>query len=593
MRSVLRSRTVARFGLALLCVGLLAPLMPAGHAAPVEWVRDPAGDQAVTPGQLVVQPPAFGQADLRTLTLDQPDMATLVLSVTTTAPPTATSAIAIGFRVVRGPTSLPGSTASGAPFNLTIQGGQATGVTGAQVATEGATQHVTLPLSAIGAVGGDLLSDLVAQASDRDEGNAPPPFSQDDSSATDRAPDTGAAEEYTLARPAQAGNIAIQVVGGTVGSARDPSASFTGSTASVTSGTGLTLAARVAVANSGLDPDTVTLQGPQGGAGVSATVPAGQTATVEVPLLSDATIPSGNHTYAISATSALGDSATASLLLVVVPQPTPPVEERVPVPAGLGFLSPMVTAMGLHKLFGDFAELAFLLFVALLAVLVGFLALSLARSPWVKARVTPSLAVAAPGGVAEFRIQLASAKARVDKARAVLKSAGTWTASLVRRGEPQPAGHVELRGEGSEGVLRVRVPPTARPKDRQSVEVDIVPVDADGTEHPERAQHAKVTVQASVPMSASGAGMVRGADIRLASVRHEPPRPLPGGAVSTTATIQNAAAVPAHLRVVLVVDGKPTSEDRVEVPAGGQVDATLPWTAGSGKNQVKVQVFLA
>jgi hypothetical protein len=582
-------RQVAAALLALLCC------VPPAAAVPLEWVRDAAGDQSVQAGELVVQPPAFGQVDLRTLAIDQPDMGRLVLSVTTTSPPTATSTVSLGFRVVRGPQSLPSSTASGAAYNLTLRGGQAAGVEGATVVVEGATQHLTLPLSAIGAVGGDLLAGLVATASDRDEGSAPPPVQQDDSSATDRAPDTGTARDYTFARPAQVGRISLTVLGGTVASDRDEAQEFTGAAASVSHGAGVRLVARVQVANAGIDPDTVTVQGPQGEPGATATVPAGGSATLEVPVLSGAeAVPSGTQTYALSATSTLGATASATLALTVVPQPTLAAPAaREPVPAGLGFLSPLVTAMGLDRMFGSYAELAFLLFVALLAVLLGFLALSVARSPWVKARVTPSLAVAAPGGIAEFRIQLSSAKARVQKARAVLKSAGDWTASMVRRGQPQPSSQVELTEAGSEGYLRVRVPATARPKDRQSVEFDIVPVDQDGTEHPERAQHAKVTVQASVPMSASGAGMVRGADIRLASVRHEPPRPLPGGAVATTATIRNAAVVPAHLRVVLVVDGKPTAEDRVEVPAAGEASVSLPWTAGSGMNQVKVQVFLA
>jgi hypothetical protein len=138
-----------------------------------------------------------------------------------------------------------------------------------------------------------------------------------------------------------------------------------------------------------------------------------------------------------------------------------------------------------------------------------------------------------------------------------------------------------------DGILRVQVPPDASGKDSETLELDVVPVDDEGGEHASHRARAKVTVQATP------AGYASTRDIQLVEVRHDPPSPRAGATVTTTATIRNAGSSPAALRVVLQLDGKAVAEDRAELGAHATRPVVLAWTAGVGKNQVKVQVFLA
>ena len=54
-----------------------------------------------------------------------------------------------------------------------------------------------------------------------------------------------------------------------------------------------------------------------------------------------------------------------------------------------------------------------------------------------------------------------------------------------------------------------------------------------------------------------------------------------------------AGILPAALRVVLSIDGRPEAEQAVEVPAGGAVDVVLRWRAEAGRNVVRLQAFPA
>jgi hypothetical protein len=296
----------------------------------------------------------------------------------------------------------------------------------------------------------------------------------------------------------------------------------------------------------------------------------------------------GKMEFSFTATGLSGKSVTGALLTIL--PPPPPGHHAVP--DALKVLTPLVTSIGLDGALGNYAELALLLFFVLLAVVVVFLALFLVQTPWLRIAVEPRRALAMPGGVAEFRIRLDKARRGVASAKAVLRRA-PWSSAFRFRGPAPAVGSVTLDSANpAEGVLRVEVPPGTPSLERETVEFDIVPLDADGAEMPRHRARSHVTVQALQPAT-SDPRVPKARDIRLAAVRHEPPDPLPGGTVTTTATIHNDGSGPAALRVVLLVDGRPVVEERIEVAPRSTREAALPWTAGAGKNQVKVQVFLA
>src|SRR5258706_315752 len=77
------------------------------------------------------------------------------------------------------------------------------------------------PSSSIGASAGDVLGDLSVTAGDRDGGPTgggplPDNVPADDSSASDRAPDAGAAAAFTLRPPPFQSDLAAEVVGGEI-----------------------------------------------------------------------------------------------------------------------------------------------------------------------------------------------------------------------------------------------------------------------------------------------------------------------------------------------------------------------------------------
>ncbi|MEA3190609.1 MAG: hypothetical protein QOD77_1191 [Thermoplasmata archaeon] len=568
-------------------------------AAPVAVLSDPSGDQVVTAGPLADDIP-FDQVDLTAVTADLAG-SVLDLAITTSAPVTATERLTLRFTVDRGATSYANSTARGTPFTLTIATSGVTGAPGVNLTLDGNLLHLLVPMASIDAVGGDQLGNVTLTAADTSEGSAPDPVTQDDSSALDRAPDAGAAS-FTVPRPPIQAGVRLLAQGGTLRDAAGTTG-ITGASAT-TASANATLTFDLLVSNVGTDPDVVAIALPPKPAGVSdlrvnpqsIALTAGQVAPVTVtvqltgPAPRDLTIP-------VVATSARGGTSQVDLSIELTAVPPPPAKQRTPVPPALAFLTPLAEAVHLDDALGEYAELALLLFFLLLAVAVVFLALFLVRTPYVAVTVSPKRAVVTPGGSAEFRVEVSPRKRKVASARGVLHADGAgFLAALSmggsRRGLEESVDLAMPADDGPmEGTLRIQVPADATEKDRQTVEFNVVPLGEDGTPMSSHRGRAKVEVKAQP--TAKSAVYASARDIQLADVRHSPPSPRPGSQVATTATIHNDGSVPAQLRVVLQLDTKTVAEERIEVPPRGSRQVTLAWTAGAGRNQVKVQVFLA
>ncbi|MEK6985049.1 MAG: hypothetical protein AABX89_01530 [Candidatus Thermoplasmatota archaeon] len=573
--------------LAIVAVALLVALAPVGATShgTVSLVTDPADDQVVAPNPcLSTNQPAFEGADLLGITLSLvgdvagptlQDVYTLTIATTAAIPESQVTTLS--FQLSKGPTSLPTSAADGAVRTLTFQGTAPPGGKG-RVNTGPSGLSYSFEASDLGAVGGDLLHNVSAATSDLDEGALPAPLTQDDCTGSDRAPDSGAAGTFTFARPPVAGTLTLRLLGGTATLSSGP-VSFSGTTLELAEPP-QSLRLDLAVTNSGLDADRVELR--LGGATQTLQLAAG--ASENVALATNQTFPTGATTLTVMATSTLGGTAQSRLTLTVAP-PTPTAEREVK-PAGLAFLSPVATGLAFDNAFGSYAELALLLLLVLLIVAALFLAVTLTR-PWVRAHTDVGHVEAPPGATARVELVVDRLKRGVERARAVLRSSD-WPATLS--GGDGERG-VELGLDGST-TLEVRIPHGAAPKERARFELDLVPIAADGSERPDRAAHANVTVQAGLPTTPLGPGYVV-AGIQLAGVEHEPSRPRPGETVTTTATVRNGGSSPAPLRVALLVDGAPRAEARIQVPARSATLVPLTWVAGAGANQVKVQVFLA
>lgn len=608
----MRSSVAPTLAVSLLVAALLAATAPpaAGQGLSTIVLTDPAGDQGVTAGQLVVTAPEMGQVDILSLAAAAGD-ANLTLTLTTSAAVTATQTTTVSFKVERGPTSVDGSTASGETFTLSLTGATAvTGVEGATVAQTDTALALAMPLAAIGASGGDLVTTFTVATADTDEGSAPPPVTQDNTAATDDAAGSPT-PAFSIPRSAIQTGLVVEIVGGSVHqrAACRTSApclvfednAFTGDAAATSDGNA-TVRFDIKVTNTGTDADVVSLgiaQQPDAATAslerTSINLLHGEASTVALTLALDDR-GEGRLEVAVLATSTRGGAGSVQAKVDVdFPEP-PPVVQRTPVPEQLGFLTPMATSLGLDGALGEYAELALLAFFILVAVAVVFLVMFVTRTPWVRVQVTPKKVIVAPGGTAEFRLTVAPRRKRTFLARGTLRGeGGTWRAGLqIGKSERMPAGKpvdMALDAEAPDlmaGTIRVQVPHDAANYERETVEVDIVPLDDKGGEHPAHRATAKVVVEAA-PQS----GYASARDIQLAQVRHDPPAPRPGATVTTTATVHNAGGIVAALRVVLVLDGKPVIEERVEVPARGTSNVLLPWIAGAGKNQVKVQVFLA
>lgn len=352
---------------------------------PTYTLSDAADDQAVQLDPLIgdfVGEGGFQDIDIRSVsfyeTLQPPGggARTFAVAISVGAPIEDGASFTVGFVVARGPTSLPGSTATaaGKSFNLTALPSAA----GASVAV------VEVPLASLGAVGGDLLTNLTVASSRFDPGQFDPvPISQDDRTGTDQAPDAGTvAPAYTFFRPASASlwSVDITAVGATAGS-----------TATLPSDTEDTTVA-LTITNQGLDAEgysltvaadpplddppvfTLELRILDGGESETRTVPislAGVTGTVRL-----------TFTVTGERGGSGDDLATVTLRAAAIP-PT----ERQVVPAGLTFLTPAAEALGLDGAFGKFAELVLLALLVLLAILAIYLLLALAPST-VKAAAT-------------------------------------------------------------------------------------------------------------------------------------------------------------------------------------------------------------
>jgi hypothetical protein len=598
---------------ASLMVLLLAASL--GHAASAQGTTspsrvtllaaDPAGDPAVSKGPLAQNTPSFANVDILSVLAIQATGTTprqVEFDVNFSAPPTARQVVTFQFTLAKGPDSDPASTASGAEKTLTVTGTTVSGADGATATAGGNRLGLAIPYASIGASPGDVVSGLSVTARDHDGGttaNGPlgDPTAQDDSDGTDRAPDQGTAPAYTLTPPPFASSLLVTVTGGEITDG-DGTRSFSGPLVATRDGNA-TVRFDLTVTNLARGPDQVRLTTPGPEPELRFTVPEGP---VTIPAQGKALIsatarlvsaPPGTLSAAFQVDGLAGGArADATLVVQAVPA------GHHAIPAALSFLTPVVASLGLEGPLGDYAELAFLLVCALVAVVVLFLLLFLVQTPWLRVAVEPRRAVVVPGGAAEFRIRLDRARRGVASAKAVLRSApwasgfrfGRSPASTVPVGQP-----VDIRVDPDNpatGILRVQVPPGTASLDRATVEFDIVPVDAQGQDVPRHSARSHVTVQAVQPATTDPA-VPKARDIRLAAVKHEPPDPLPGGTVTTTATIHNVGALLAPLRIVLRVDGNAVVEQRIEVAPRSTRDVALPWTAGAGKNQVKVQVFLA
>jgi hypothetical protein len=591
----------------LLAVSLGAPAQ-AALSRTVVLATDPAGDQAIVGPQVVnpaAPPPNYRNVDVTAVLASQAtdlgNPTSFSFFVNFSAPPTARQSVVFQFDLAKGPDSAAGSTASGAAKSITVTGTTVTGADGATASGQGSQLVLTVPYRSIGASAGDVLENVVVTATDQDGGPTgggplPDNVPADDSSASDRAPDGGGGAPFTLQPPPFRSNLTATVAGGEVHEANGTRA-FAGPSATTRDGNA-TVRFDVRVANHARTADTVHLTAPAS-LRLQATLPdpvaiaAGAEATLSVTVQLRGA-PPGTLAPAFQVQGLQGGPVAPATPATIVVLPPPPPGHRA-IPAALGFLTPVVTGIGLDGALGDYAELAFLLFLVLMAVALVFLALFLVQTPWLRIAVEPRRALAVPGGVAEFRVRLDKARRGVAAAKAVLRRA-PWASAFRFRGGPPPEGVVGTvrldPANPAEGVLRVEVPPGTPSLERESFEFDIIPLDAEGAEMPRHRARSHVSVQALQPAT-SDPKVPKARDIRLAGVRHDPPDPLPGGTVTTTATIHNDGNAPAALRVVLLVDGKAVVEERIEVAARTTREAGLPWTAGAGKNQVKVQVFLA
>ena len=571
---------------AIVAVALLLAAAPAGATShgTVTLVTDPAGDQDVTNPCLDPDMPNFDGVDITAITIGPTDGAapngqeSYVLSIQTTGAATASQGIDLSLNITKGPQSLPGSTADGQAVTLFFRGTAPPFGFGQVEAGAGGLRYTFKP-SDLHAVGGDVLHILGVAAGDRTDGALPPPVTQDDCSGEDSV--GAGTTAFTFLRPPVASNLAVAVTGGKAFFANNTSIGFSGSFL-VMDEAPQRIVLDVRIENKGLDPDTVEVTARTSKATVL--VKPGAAETVALTLQGPFGVGTGTIGVFVKPSLPLavgGSQPNVAFTLTI--SPTPPVAEREVIPAGLAFLTPLATGVGLDGPLGSYAELAILLLALVLLVALLFLLATLSR-PWVKAHAETGHIVAPIGGSVQVELAVDRVRRGVQSVRAVLRQAG-WPATVG--GQPT----IDLPPDGR-AILRVEVPSGAVPKDRQTIEVDLVPIAADGSEHPSRAAHAKVTVQAGLPTTPMGPRYTV-AGIELAGVRHEPPQPRPGETVVTTATVRNGAASPAPLRVALTVDGQVRAERRIEVPARSAAEVPLDWVAGAGANQVKVQVFLA
>lgn len=581
-----------RLGLPILLLALAATAVAAQNT-PVVLITDDANDQAVTSGQLVVTPPDYDNVDLLEVAVQEADVdgnKTIQFLVTTSAAMTETQRITLRFGIEKGPTSLFESVATGKDYALVASPTTVTGATNATASTDGNVLTITVPLASLEATGGDLVANMTALSTDANTGQTTTTF--DDSSASDNAPNTGAAAPYTFNRVAPQAVLRLASEGGSI---LTGNATFSG-TAVTTEDQNADIRFDLRVFNDGTDPETVGLavQGaPQTGVNVilsraETTLLPGEDAAFNVVVRLANVL--NNTSVDVVATGSAGGSARMTLAVQVnAPSAT---SARTPVPAALGFLTPAVESLGLDGPLGAYAELALLAVLVLLLVVLIFLLLFLRRGPWVRVQLNPRHAVVAPGSVAQFQVEFVG-KGDDRSANARVEGEG-WPAGLSVADRSAAVGETlpiqAPKGQGLPGVVRVEVPHEAEPKTRRKIHIEATPV-VDGEEVPKRRGRATAIVQAG--LSGDGAADLDRLDVHLVGLQHDPVRPAAGATVVTTATLRNAGSAPARMRVVLLLDGKSAREERVEIAPDSSVEVRLPWTATAGSTKVKVQAFLA
>jgi len=367
-------------------LAILPPAAFAGTEAAPE-LTDPAGDQEVAAGPLIlpgVNDEAFDDVDLVAAwaeerasgcvgaTADTCPAATLV--VQTTAGWT-TGTMTVTFTVKQGPTSLPSSTASeaGTPFTLTVTGATVSGLANATVANGADGLRITLPLSKLGAVGGDLLADLGISTTRTDPGTVQG-ADQDDQTGTDSA---GPGTAYTFARPPVLSNLLLDIV------------SIDGRSGAVTvTDPHEPVAVVLRITNLALDDDawqlsfssTPPLADPPVFAQAFTPIAAGEEAETTVELSLEG-VPEGPVAVTFTATSERGATTTArSTVTLDIPSAGVVPGEREVKPEGLAFLTGAAEAAGFDGPFGSFAELALLALLVLLTILAIYLLLALGRT---------------------------------------------------------------------------------------------------------------------------------------------------------------------------------------------------------------------
>ncbi|MHB1262670.1 MAG: hypothetical protein ACYC2H_13265 [Thermoplasmatota archaeon] len=520
-----------------------APPAQAGSAADPE-VIDPADDEAVDEGSVPVIPGLndvdFGDIDVVAAFVSE--FGDLTRITVQTSSGWTTGSLVMSFSVAPGPTSLPGSTASGTKFTIFVNGTAVGGINGtAATTTDGL--RIDVPTARLGAIGGDLLVGLSLNTSRTDPGNLQG-VTQDDQTGTDTA---GPGRDYAFARPPVSPRLDLAIV-----SVGDKAGAFTATQEDAV------VDVVLRISNLGVDPDgwqlSVSSVPPLVDAPVFAQaftpIAGGATAESTVPI-SLKGMGEGPVALTFTASSERGVKATASTTITIDLPSSPPADREVK-PAGLTFLTSGAEALGFDDAFGSYGEAVLLALIVLLVILAIFLLMALGRSttrgepaaeaPWPTERAMPA-AFAGPGGIAET--------VRATPATAPQPSEGAGGGEELADFGAMMAAATELAEE-----------PAAKP--------------------------APAAPAAALPLQTAAAPM----RIRIEEVRHTPREPEAGQGVRTEVILRNEGPS-ATLRIALSVDGKQTAERTIQVPSRATKAVELPWIAGAGDNRVRIQAFPA
>jgi hypothetical protein len=521
--------------LLVLAAAWAPPLALAGSAADPELI-DPAGDQAVDEGTVPIVPGVndvdFGDVDVVAAFVGEFGNVTRI-TVQTTAGWTSGS-MTLGFAVFRGPTSLPSSTATalGQSFIVFVNGTTVAGVNGTAALTPDGLR-IDLSSAALGAVGGDLLSNLSINTTRTDPGTLQG-VTQDDQTGTDSA---GPGRAYAFSRPPINPTVDLSVV-----SVNGRAGAF----ALVEPGSTVPIVLRIT--NLGVDADgwqlsltsdPVLANSP---VFIQAFTPidGGATADMTVQVsLADMQESVFALTFKVM-TERGAEHVALATISINAPAPPPPADREVK-PAGLTFLTAGAEALGLDDAFGSYGEAFLLALIVLLVLLAIFLLMALGRSttkgepapeaPWPTERAMPA-AFAGPGGISET-VRASPAQSRPEEDGEVPADFGALMEAAETLAEPTPA----------PAAVAAPLPTAAQPT-----------------------------------------------RIRIEEVRHTPREPEAGQGVVTEVILRNEGPS-ATLRIALSVDGKPAAERTVQVPSRATKAVELPWTAGAGDNRVRIQAF--